>query len=76
MIVMGGQVLNPDRQACDQPGAQGQHSLLLGQESVELGPNPWHGLDQKIPKYRVPGNITAVIGGGYVPVYSNFPVLT
>ena len=75
MIVMGGQVLNHDRQECDAPTAQGQHSLLLGQESIDVL-NMWHNLDRDVTRYRVPGNITAVIGGGYVPVYSDFPALT
>ena len=75
MIIMGGQVLNPDRQDCDADTAQGQHSLLLGQESIERE-NLWRNLDRDITKYRVPGNITAVIGGGYVPFYSGFPALT
>jgi hypothetical protein len=75
MIIMGGQYINPDRQDCDAANAQGQHSLLLGQESIDVL-NLWHNLDRNVTKYRVPGNITAVIGGGYVTVYSDFPALT
>ncbi|KAF3036160.1 hypothetical protein E8E12_003136 [Didymella heteroderae] len=63
MLIMGGQLVNPERQGCDAATAYGQHGLLLGQESVEQGAM-WHGLQLDIPKYRVPGNITAVIGGG------------
>lgn len=65
MIVMGGLLVNPERTACDIATAGGQHGLLLGQESIELG-NLWHGLQSNISKYRVPDNITGVIGGGYV----------
>ncbi|KAH6616877.1 hypothetical protein C7974DRAFT_53559 [Boeremia exigua] len=63
MIVMGGKVVNPERDACDAPTAWGQHGVLLGQESVEKE-TMWYGLGVDAPKYRVPGNITEVIGGG------------
>jgi hypothetical protein len=65
MIIMGGKVVNPERQGCDAETAGGQHGLLLGQESVELGAL-WHGLESNISTYRVPDNIVAVVGGGYV----------
>jgi len=65
MLVMGGQLVTPERTECDVPTAFGQHGMLLGQESIELD-SIWHGLQPDISKYRVPSNITAVIGGGYV----------
>lgn len=65
MLIMGGELINPDRTDCDAHTAFGQHGMLLGQESIELG-NMWYGLQPDIPTYRVPGNITAIIGGGYV----------
>ncbi|KAJ8109048.1 hypothetical protein OPT61_g7738 [Boeremia exigua] len=63
MLVMGGQNVNPEKSDCDYPVARGQHGLLLGHESIEENAL-WHGLQLDTPKYRVPGNITAVIGGG------------
>jgi hypothetical protein len=71
MIVMSGFYTNSSKTACDSPSIGGQHSLLLGQESVEKG-NVWRALMPDVVEYRVPSNITVVIGGGYV---SSLPVL-
>lgn len=65
MLVMGGQLVTPERTECDVPAAFGQHGMLLGQESIELG-SIWYGLQPDISKYRVPSNIVAVVGGRYV----------
>ncbi|KAJ4365699.1 hypothetical protein N0V83_008319 [Neocucurbitaria cava] len=63
MIIINGKYTNTSEVACDVKNAGGQHGLLLGQESIEQG-NLWHGLMSNISDYRVPGNITALIGGG------------
>ncbi|CAO2656272.1 Nn.00g050750.m01.CDS01 [Neocucurbitaria sp. VM-36] len=63
MIIMSGKYTNTSRVGCDVENAGGQHGLLLGQESIEQG-NQWHGLMANVSDYRVPGNITAIIGGG------------
>ncbi|KAH7125767.1 hypothetical protein B0J11DRAFT_615097 [Dendryphion nanum] len=63
MIVMGGFVTNASRTECDDPLVQGQHGILLGQESIEENAL-WHRLMANVSTYRVPRNISAVIGGG------------
>jgi hypothetical protein len=65
MIVMSGYYTNNTRPACDAPTIGGQHGLPLGQESVERG-QAWLGLMSNVTEYRVPMNITEVIGGEYV----------
>jgi hypothetical protein len=62
MLVIGG---TPDTNntVCDARESGGQHGLLLGQESVEVG-TMWHDLKSDVSSYRVPDNIVAVIGGG------------
>jgi hypothetical protein len=62
MIVMSGFYTNVTKDACDKPEIGGQASLMLGQESLERG-GVWRGLEANITEYRVPSNITAVIGG-------------
>ncbi|KAH7074813.1 hypothetical protein BKA63DRAFT_321944 [Paraphoma chrysanthemicola] len=62
MIVMSGFYTNVTRNACDKPEIGGQSTLMLGQESLERG-GVWRGLEANITEYRVPSNITAVIGG-------------
>ncbi|KAH8731761.1 hypothetical protein GQ44DRAFT_603735, partial [Phaeosphaeriaceae sp. PMI808] len=63
MIVMSGFYTNSTRPECDAPTAGGQHSLLLGQESIEKG-SVWRNLIPEVVEYRVPVNLTAIIGGG------------
>ncbi|KAL5443006.1 hypothetical protein PMIN06_008839 [Paraphaeosphaeria minitans] len=64
MIVMGGEKLNPDNvQNCDSRNTGEQHGLLPGQEGTELNIQ-WHGLMLNVSSYRVPSNITEIIGGG------------
>jgi hypothetical protein len=65
MIVTSGFYTNTSKTQCDAQTLGGQHTLLLGQEGVELG-DVWRALIPDVLQYRVPGNITAVIGGGYV----------
>jgi hypothetical protein len=65
MIVTSGFYTNTSKTLCDVPEIGGQHTLLLGQEGVELD-GVWRALMPDVLQYRVPGNITAVIGGGYV----------
>lgn len=65
MIVMSGYYTNTSRPACDAPSIGGQHGLALGQENIERR-QPWLGLMTNVTEYRVPENITEVIGGGYV----------
>jgi hypothetical protein len=63
MIIIGGFLTNTSRTECDRRADVGaQHSLLLGQESIERG-DSWGVLKSVDVEYRVPGNITAVIGG-------------
>lgn len=63
MIVMSGFYTNTSRPACDAPSIGGQHGLALGQEGKNT---PWLGLMTNVTEYRVPDNITDIIGGGYV----------
>lgn len=63
MIVTSGYYTNRTRPECDLPAAGGQHSLLLGQEGIEKGA-VWRNLIPEVVEYRVPVNLTAVIGGG------------
>lgn len=65
MIVMSGYYTNTSRPACDAPTIGGQHGLALGPEGKERG-QPWLGLMTNVTEYRVPDNITDIIGGGCV----------
>jgi hypothetical protein len=69
MLVIGGMIINPERQLCDAKEDMGQHGLLIGQESIEMN-TQWASLKTNISSYRVPSNITAVIGGEYVWIFS------
>ncbi|CAE7194317.1 hypothetical protein PTNB73_08640 [Pyrenophora teres f. teres] len=62
MIVTSGFYTNSTKTGCDVPTIGGQHTLFLGQESIEQG-TVYHALAADVVKYRVPGNVTAVIGG-------------
>jgi hypothetical protein len=65
MIITSGFYTNPNRTGCDEPKLGGQHALLLGQENRELNA-VYHGVLLNISEYRVPGDITSVIGGRWV----------
>ncbi|KAF1846853.1 uncharacterized protein K460DRAFT_425442 [Cucurbitaria berberidis CBS 394.84] len=75
MIVMGGYYTNATQPMCDIPKIGGQHGLPLGQEAVERG-QTWLGLMSNVTKYRVPKNITDVIGGEYVSAVDGGATLT
>lgn len=64
MLVMGGFYTNSSRDGCDVPEILGQHPVMLGQDSVDLGlTNKYGRLMANITEYRVPDDITSVIGG-------------
>ncbi|KAF2831505.1 hypothetical protein CC86DRAFT_443172 [Ophiobolus disseminans] len=62
MVIMSGFYTNVTKDACDQPTIGGQATLLLGQEGIERGA-VFRKLESSIVEYRVPANITEVIGG-------------
>jgi hypothetical protein len=59
MIVMGGSF--PDSTVCDAPVVQAQHSADLGKinEQGDL----WINFNQDNPPYRLPNDLTSIIGG-------------
>ncbi|KAA8612589.1 hypothetical protein PtrV1_13158 [Pyrenophora tritici-repentis] len=62
MIVTSGFYTNSTKTGCDVATIGGQHTLFPGQESIEQG-TVYHALAADVVKYRVPGIVTAVIGG-------------
>lgn len=62
MIIMGGSF--PNKTDCDAKDVWGQHNLNLGKDNVDKA--PWYQFLPNLTSYRVPSEVTAAIGGGFV----------
>jgi hypothetical protein len=69
-MVIGGWFPNPSFGDCDQPDAQGQHNMILGNNTGKQENGLWDKYDSKLSTYAVPTLVVAAIGGGYVIVSS------
>lgn len=59
---MGGYFPNSSNIGCDAQDIWGQHNLNLGADDVTGA--EWYQFLPNLTSYRVPANITSVIGGG------------
>jgi hypothetical protein len=68
MVVIGGWFPNSTSGACDGPDTQGQHNMILGNNSgkADSGNGIWDKYDPKLTTYVVPDLVVSAIGGGYV----------
>ncbi|KAH8730040.1 hypothetical protein GQ44DRAFT_816576 [Phaeosphaeriaceae sp. PMI808] len=64
MMVIGGWFPNPTFGDCDAPDAQGQHNMVMGNNSGKAENGIWDKYDPKLTTYAVPSLVVAVIGGG------------
>jgi hypothetical protein len=66
MMIIGGWYPNSSFVDCDQPDAQGQHNMILGNNTGKKENGIWDKYDLKVTNYDVPTLVIAAIGGGYV----------
>jgi hypothetical protein len=64
MMVIGGWFPNASFVDCDAPAAQGQHNMILGNNTGKEENGIWDKYDPKLSTYVVPTAVLAVIGGG------------
>jgi hypothetical protein len=65
MMIIGGWYSNTTFGDCDQPDAQGQHNMVLGNNTGKIDNGIWDKYDPKATAYAVPALVVAAIGGGY-----------
>jgi hypothetical protein len=65
MMIIGGWYSNSTFGDCDQPDAQGQHNMVLGNNTGKTDNGIWDKYDPKATAYAVPALVVAAIGGGY-----------
>lgn len=63
MLVIGGWFPDPTHTDCDAPKAQGQHNMVLGNNTERKF--IWDDFDPGLSTYVVPPVVIAAIGGGY-----------
>jgi hypothetical protein len=66
MIVIGGWFPNSTFTDCDSPDSQGQHNMILGNNTGKQENGIWDKYDPKLSSYAVPTMVVSAIGGGYV----------
>jgi hypothetical protein len=64
MMVIGGWFPNTSFVDCDAPAAQGQHNMILGNNTGKEENGIWDKYDPKLSTYVVPTAVIAAIGGG------------
>ncbi|KAH3917053.1 hypothetical protein HBH56_051690 [Parastagonospora nodorum] len=64
MLIIGGWYPNSSFVDCDQPDAQGQHNMVMGNNTGKKENGIWDKYDPKLTDYAVPTLVVAVIGGG------------
>lgn len=66
MMVIGGWFSNQSFIDCDAPSSQGQHNMILGNNTGKQENGLWDKYDPKLSNYVVPTMIIDAIGGGSV----------
>lgn len=62
-LVIGGLFPDPSHTDCDAPNAQGQHNMIVGNNTERKF--LWDNYDPSLTTYEVPPVVLAAIGGGY-----------
>jgi hypothetical protein len=65
MMIIGGWFPNPEF-GCDTPETQGQHNMILGNNTDKQENGLWDKYDSQLTTYAVPTLVISAIGGGCV----------
>jgi hypothetical protein len=64
MMVIGGWFPNTTFGDCDARDAQGQHNMVMGNNTDKVENGLWDKYDPKLSTYAVPTLVVSAIGGG------------
>jgi hypothetical protein len=66
MVVIGGWFPDSTASPCDTPEAQGQHNMILGNNTGKVENGIWDTYDPSRSRYDVPALVVSAVGGGYI----------